>query len=493
MKRIISLLLVLIMLVSAFALASCSDQEEEKNPTPNKDYTDNGGNAAIMEGDIFAERAAVDDELPEADYDGREFRVVGYSRGEYYVAEEDRNKGDLIKDAKHKRNTLVEERYDVKITPTYWGTYMEVNDWVSKSVLSGVDEFDLLINHSVDSGALVLKNLFLNWYDIPHIDFSKPWWAKSTSEDLTYDGKCILAVSDLNTQAIGCTMIMVFNKNLANAYDLGNIYDVVFEGDWTYDYFYELIKDIYRDDDGSGDRTIGDFYGFATGLYSINNFLYGFDHPIVDKDDDGVPQIVLKSDRINNIISTMYDFCYNTQGSYYDPVEQNVNNFIEGKSIFAISSLGGLLGEGMRNFEDEYGVLPFPKWNENQKEYYTTVSGDLTVSAVPKTVKDTEFVGLITEALSAESYKHVTPTYYEIALKTRYLRDNESKKVLDILLDGRIYDFGYIYNGWKATLADPISKLMRDGASNFESFYQKNYPASRLQYKDVLKAFNRLG
>ena len=48
----------------------------------------------------------------------------------------------------------------------YTGTYMEVSDWVSKTVLSGTDEFDLLMGMLIDTGNLVKKNLFLNWYDI---------------------------------------------------------------------------------------------------------------------------------------------------------------------------------------------------------------------------------------------------------------------------------------------------------------------------------------
>ena len=490
MKKIISLFIVLVMAVSL--LASCSQKEETKTESGKKDPS--VPNAPVIEGDVFAERAAVADELPDTTFGGRQFRVVGHLKSDYYVSEEDINKGDLIKDAKHKRDTLVEERFDVDIVPTFSGTYTEVNEWVSKSVLSGIDEFDLLVNQAVDSGALVLKNLFLNWYDIPNVDFSKPWWAKSSSEDLTYDGKCVLAISDYNSSAMFCTRLMVFNKNLANAYDLGNLYEPVFDGKWTYEYLYDLVKDIYRDDDGSSDKSEGDFYGLIQGHWDLSTWMYGFDNPIVDKDEDGVPQIVLKSDKINNIVNSIYDLCYDTSGVFYDPeVGGGESLFLEKKSIFAFASINSLMGEGFRNFEDEYGVLPAPKWNESQKEYYTNVSGEHTVTAVPKTAKDLEFVGTIAEALAAETYKQVTPTYYEIALKTRYLRDNESKKVLDLIIDGRRYDFGYIYNGWKATLAGSLERLMEEGGTNFESFYQKNYPNSRLQYKAVLKAFDRLG
>ncbi len=485
MKKIIALL-ALVMLF----LVSCKEEETPKEIIKNNPDTP----VAVIEGDVFSERAAVDDELEEVDYNNREFRVVGQLDHEFTFNKDDINKGDLIKDAKYKRDSVVEERFNVDIVPIFSGTYSQVAEWTSKSILSGIDEFDLLMNQAVSTGSLVLKNLFLNWYDIPNVDFSKPWWAKSTANELTYDDKCIVAISDANSTAIYFSFCMVFNKNLANAYDLGNIYDAVFSGDWTYEYFYDLIKDIYRDDDGSGLKSEGDFYGISQGHDYLNNWLYAFDNPIMSKDEDGVPQITLKSDKINNIVSTMYDFCYNTQGVYYNSEKGSGDGlFLEKKAIFTVTSIAALLTDGFRGFEDEYGLLPMPKWDKSQSDYYTTVSGGHTVMAVPKTAKDLEFVGTISEALAAESYKHITPTYYEIALKTRYLRDNESKKVLDILIDGRRYDFGYIYNGWQATYGDALPKLMKENNPNFESFYQKNYGVSRLHYKSVLKAFDRLG
>ncbi len=483
MKKIIVLLLLSLLLVSC-------EKEEVKEKI---EYNDKNKEAIeVIEGDVFSERAAVDDELPEKDFGGKEFRVVG-QLDEFNFDSESINKGDLIKDAKHKRDLIVEERFNVDIVPTYNGTYTDTASWVSKSVLSGVDEFDLLLNLSVSTGSIALQNLFLNWYDVPHVDFSKPWWAKSTSDELTYDNKCIAAISDLSSSAIYFSYCMVYNKNLANSYDLGNIYDVVFAGDWTFEYFYNIVKDIYIDLDSSGTPTKSDFFGIAQGHEYLHAYLYAFDNPVMTKDEEGVPTITLKTDKINNIVSTLYDYCYNTAGVYYDPEAGYGDGiFLEKRSIFNYTSIASLLADHYRNFDDEYGLLPLPKWDSMQKDYYTTVSGGVKALAVPKTAKDLEFVGIITEALSAESYKQVTPTYYEIALKTRYLRDNESKKVLDILIDGRRYDFGYIYSGWKASLGNVIPAIIGEGNSNFESFYNKHYHTSRLHYRSVLKAFDRL-
>ena len=496
MKKIISLLLVFVMLLSSMSLMLTSCGEEEKKEDKKDESVTT--NTPTEEGDIFAERAAVADGLGEYDFGGRKFRIVGHRSDEYFINEEDRNKGNLIADAKYARNKTVEDRFNVEIEVAYKAAYTDVTAWVAKTVMSGADEFDLFCSHSASAGSVVLKNVFLNWYDIPNVDFSKPWWSSSCTEELTYDGKCILAVSDFNYTAISGSYCMYFNKNLASAYDLGNLYNAVLDGKWTFDYFYNLIKDIYQDTDGSGDKSDGDFYGFAQGHWygcDIGPWPWAFNNPIMAKDADGIPTIAIKTDKINNIVNAIYDLCYNTQGVHYRPDNENPQGmtlFYNKQAIFSLASIGSPTGEKLRNFEDEYGMLPLPKWDENQKDYLTMASGEHTCLAVPKTVKDTEFVGTVIEALSAESYKQVITTLYEIALKTRYLRDDESKDVLDMVIDGRVYDFGYIYGGFEG-FGFMLGSLMSSHSNNFESYYARQYGNAKIHFKKIVKVFDKLG
>ena len=494
MKKVISLMLALVMLLSTITLVftSCDKEtpEEEAPAISEKEKVD------VIEGDIFSERAAVDDELPDLDFGGRELRVVSHDRTTI-IPKAEKNSGSLISVACHTRAETVENRFNMKLVVAYSGPFDEVNDWVAKNVLSGADEFDLYSSHGHSAGSVALKNVFLNWYDIPNVDFTKPWWNPSSSDELTYDGKCILAVSDFNLSATFSAYCMIFNKNLANSYDFGNLYDVVLSGNWTYDYFYNLIKDVYVDSDGSGDKSEGDFFGFFENS-NPNLWLWAFDNPIIKKDEEGVPAIAIKTEKINSIVEKIYDLCLNTQGCLSNNSTEPYNNpianpFFSKRAIISISTVNAPLGESLRDFTDDYGLLPLPKWDENQKSYKTMALGEHSVMAVPKTCKDTEFVGTCIEALSAETYKQVIPTYYEIALKTRYLRDNESKEVLDLILEGVTLDFGYIYNG-AGDFSQTLARLIKyNNSRNFESFYQSNYTRNKTYYKKIIKVFDKLG
>ena len=112
MKKILALTLALLMLFSTavLTLTSCDEEEEkEKEKEVVTPVTSDD------EGDIFAERAAVADGLGDYDFGGRKFRIVGHRSDEYFINEEDRNKGNLIADAKYARNKTVEDRFNVEI------------------------------------------------------------------------------------------------------------------------------------------------------------------------------------------------------------------------------------------------------------------------------------------------------------------------------------------------------------------------------------------
>ena len=496
MKKIVSLILVFATLLSCIAMISCGKNEDTK--AKNKQNTESQDDLAkrAEEGDIFAERALVDDGLDDYDFGGKTLRVVCHNEGyEVFVKEEDINKGNLIHDAKASRNKAVEDKLNVKLELTYNAGIVELQEYVSKTILSGVDEFDLIVNHVLTTAGMVKKNLFINWYDVPHVDFSKPWWAASTATELTYDGKCILAISDISATSITSTCVIAFNKNLASSYDMGNLYEVVLNGNWTYDYMYNLLKDIYIDSDGSGTRSTGDFYG---GSFSIddtcNAWLWAFDNPVVMKNEEGVPEFTIKSDKINNIMQTLFDFYYNTNGIDNNPEKDafhDLEMFTNRQCIMAPIILERVMNERLRDFEDDYGILPYPKWDEYQKDYHSHVYGESTALAVPKTATDLEFIGVCTEALSYESWKTVTPTIYETALKTRYLRDSESKEVLDIVLDQRYFDFGFVYDNWQG-FAYTVMFMLRDKIENFESYYAKKYSDAKIHLKKVIKVFDKL-
>ena len=50
------------------------------------------------------------------------------------------------------------------------------------------------------------------------------------------------------------------------------------------------------------------------------------------------------------------------------------------------------------------------------------------------------------EALAAESYYTLVPGFYDVVLKTKNTRDDESAGMIELILKNRVYDLGMYYN-----------------------------------------------
>ncbi|MHC1695101.1 MAG: hypothetical protein AB9835_07495 [Eubacteriales bacterium] len=500
-KRLISLLLVLCLSLAFLPLSSCSGGDEDTAadttaPTVQQEQSTT---------DEASARLAIPDDLPVKDYEGRAFRVLVRDNNwatcrhiEEIVAEEET--GEVINDAVYKRNSIVEDRFNVKIEVVTQAEKDEatLTNFMRKTVLAGDDQFDLVDGHMILMGGLTTSDVFYNMYDLPYVNFDKPWWLKSATEELTVDGKSFFGISHLGYNALDYTYCYYFNKNLTKDYGIDNLYQTVRDGKWTIDYLNSLVKDIYKDTDANGKVDDTDFFGFATNAYSATvTYLWAFDNPVSKKNAEGIPELVLNTPKMPSIVTKLYDFYFNTAGvsvatktgangygvdwSYYGN-----GAFKAGNAVFAT----GMFNDAIINYRDvdfDYGILPYPKWDEAQENYYTMMDGHGPLLAVPVTTTDPEFVSIILEAMSAEGYKIITPAYYEVALKTKYARDEETEEMLDLILEGRRFDFGYIYDGF--TMSFCLQSLLSKENKDITSYYEKNEANAIKSIEKVVKAY----
>jgi len=110
----------------------------------------------------------------------------------------------------------------------------------------------------------------------------------------------------------------------------------------------------------------------------------------------------------------------------------------------------------MRNTDVNFGIVPLPKFDEAQENYMSMLSSQiLLISNVDDA--ELEFIGTITEALSYESWKHVTPAVYESIFENKYLRDATSYEMYQQIRDSLVCDFNWNYGESNA-----LTYLIRD-------------------------------
>jgi hypothetical protein len=91
--------------------------------------------------------------------------------------------------------------------------------------------------------------------------------------------------------------------------------------------------------------------------------------------------------------------------------------------------------------------------------------------SIPVTTGDIDRTTIIMEALAAESKYTLQPAYYEISLKTKHSRDDESAEMLDLILGNRVIDIGDVYNF--AEFGSQFYQLAAKNDRNLQSFYEK--------------------
>ncbi|MCL1793502.1 MAG: extracellular solute-binding protein [Oscillospiraceae bacterium] len=480
-KVLILLFAMLVAVVSASGFASCDKKTEDK--TANESAGGLGGDAPEEETQGNS-RLDVKDGLPDGlDFEGMEFKILypAWSMYTDYYFVEAQN-GEVMNDAVYKRQKDVEERLNVEIR------YLSVADGdistiapaVVKTVQSGTDEYQLALTHCI-GGVTESIGFVYDWNKVPHVDFSKPWWNQEMNNELAVQNVLLVAVSDL---IIFDPNVIYFNKDIIKDFALEDPYDVVRSGRWTWDKLADMGKKVTKDLNGDGKWGTEDQYGMVANTGWVpQSALQGCDMTSVTKMPDGELRFNLLDERFDRIMNTIYDIFYDNTvtflDEYWDPnafgttrikyeSEVSMNS---GRVLFMPDALSA--GRFYRTYDVEFGILPFPKLDENQERYWSLSWNGFMI--IPLSANP-EVSGAVCEALAAESYKYVVPAYYDIILTSKVARDDESKEMIDIIYQGACYDFALNYTNW-SPLSHVIPNVLSSKKKDYVSYVEKNKDA----------------
>ncbi len=268
------------LLIASQAILACGDTEQK----PTETQTPN----SVTETEAVTEEDTIPDGLPETDLEGAQFRML--IEGETLYREQtyiDSESGNIVDDAVYFKIRNVEERFnvDIVLSPESDTATSDLNT-VKNSIIAGDDSFDLLQGHDITMANLALQGYFLNVYDIPYLDFTKPWWSKATLESMTVADQMYMMFNNISYNNLACTRVLFFNKGLLDTLDIPHPYEEVYNGTWTLDRLNELTSQGYHDINGNGKTDIDDRFGFVN-----PNYYYCFLEPFrvepYQRDKDG--------------------------------------------------------------------------------------------------------------------------------------------------------------------------------------------------------------
>lgn len=475
-KRLTALILIGLML-SQTMLAGCSETVEKTEITPKLTTEESSPSTEPEETELTREN--IPDDLPELDYEGQNVLILARSKewfkGEMYAED---ITGEIVNDAVYDRDITVEDRLKIVIDYTLQG---DTNALVNKNVTAGTDEFTLHVGSAVDTVQYGIKGNYYNLLGdhVQYLNLEQPWWSQYYTDQSEIEGCCFFSTGDLCFSLIKLSFVTFVNMKMLEDHGLENPYDLVRSGEWTLDKEMEMASVAYEDKNGNGKRDPNDTYGMSMGgEIGLDVYWSAFDLTICEKDENSIPSFSVDEEKMSSVIEKLYSYYIDCEYVYTPPnsgdAEQDEIAKMMSEDRMLFSPLRIMHTEQIREMESDYALIPLPKWDEAQSSYYTFVHDQYSVVGIPLSVQDTSMASAVLEAMAAESYRHVTPAYYDMVLNGKYIRDPNSTEMLEISIDGIKIDFGWIHTYSLSSCSQALLRniLYKNKSSSFTSQYK---------------------
>ena len=468
MKRPAQITTILLLTALSLQLLACGDTENSGNETD----TSTESSATETEKPFL-------DNLGEYDFNGQDFTMLIRENKVDTTAPEEET-GDVVSDAIYNRNAKISERFNVNIViETLPDDSNMWNSTLDGEVMAGSDAYDVVMPDYW--WGCETRGLFLDLHDYDSIfEFDQPWWTAGWNDNAEIYGQLYSAVGSMSLDLIKNQNVMFFNKELVDSLNIGDIYDIVESGDWTLDKFNEFIAIGSSDINGDGELKLGDDQlGYACALQAGRAMLASAGMKIATRAEDGAWEYNFMNERFVDRYDEIYNLINNNKSVVYDTAQSLENVFKGGRLLFLGASIGST--DYLRDMEIDYGIIPMPKMDDSQEDYVTYNFGTYYM-AILLTAADPEMSAVMLEALNAESYKNVVNVYYDTALKNKYSRDEESRKMIDLINSKCFFDFTFV----NETSTDHIVMWFFDQIVNKQAGIMSIYEGRRAGFEQKL-------
>ncbi len=457
LSQILSWLLALVLLCAT--LVGCADtgagSETTAAPTPDGSTAETASSTEPEETTPTA--ASV---LGERDFDGA--TVTFYSRYYNGVWRSDlmatSDDVDTLPVAVYRRNKMIEEQYGVRLDEIQSGQATFMSD-LERRVKSSDESFDAVYMSATDAANSASAGLLVDLHDVKQIDLDAQWWSQSLNKSWSIGHRQFFAVGDITTIDDMSARGVFFNKDILEQYEMRTPYDYVNKNEWTLENMFTMADTAYiPGSDGAGAQVYGisaqNSFGFimlmaAGELVSVNN-------------EQDIPEVSIGNERSLAVLDLLTKKTAGNEGIFLGADADVMANFRNGTALFMPEVLYHLIS--LREADFEVGIVPAPKYNAEQEDYYSFTTGyGITCMGFPQScsTERLERAAFIVEALSIQSLTTLTPAYFEVCVKTRYAPDLDSSGMIQIIRDTIYTDLAEMYK-WGG-LRDKVQTAVSQG------------------------------
>lgn len=452
MKRIRLLcFFISITLLCAF-FASCSTANENSSVTDSLTTSIGDPDTNITE-DESTPPSKLDiamDEIANSDkslFEDQTFHILAIdgTQGQFLIEEV---KAEPLSQSAYDRNTHFTEIYGVDVVTTPMAIDMFVEHFTADA--KSAYTYDIACGYTTFHIDLAVNGLLYNYIDLePYIDLDAPWWDQGT-RSFNIANSIWFMNGSFNYEDDSKTYCLMFNKKLAaNHYGSADIfYDLVKNMDWTLETMYEYAQNVSQNlGDPVWDEN--DKYGFVcTWEYGIG-FFYSAGLKFVKCESGSEPTLLLDKAGISKATDLLGDIklLFNKEITYWPECggeQKGLKAFYGGRALF-FGEITGYIIDANKSMEDDFGILPLPMYEKSQNKYISWAHGVSSSFVIPHHVENKEAFGLLLEGYNILSDYYVRPAFYDVVLTRKSVKDADSGPMLDIIFNGRVYDFAMYY------------------------------------------------
>ncbi len=462
-------------LLLAASLVACGDADN--GPDTNAPDTSTGTETATVSDEAMTTDIPHYEAIVPADTDFKEkvFKVASVDpvgNDIIYGFDFESDSADVVESAIFRRNRDIEDTYNMRFAHTYYTNWDALTPIMTNQATSGLDEYQLIMMINRRAFTAAVEGYLMPYSEIPYVDIKQPWYMQHVNEMLTVSNETIVAYTEECLNAYLQNSCVFFNKQVIADLDMENPYELVRDGKWTQDAFYSMAMEAVYDVNGNDkwSHIDGDRYGVVTEAdFFFPSMWVGSGLNTIEKDKNDIPVYTAPgNEKLISAISTLGDYV-ERPGFYIDSFNNSMEGgegdarlggtkyFANGHALFRYGIVGQV--EGLRDMKADFGILPTPKYDESQDKYYGRMI-DGWIHVPPTSVQDREMLGVMIEALGAESMNYVRPAYFEKALGSKLTRDPDSEEMLNLIFDNITLDLGD--TAWakhvRATMNDQISR-----------------------------------
>lgn len=492
MKKFVTLLILASLLTSTIA---CQDIEAQTDITSSEDESTD---LPITETDYISS-------FEDLRFDGQTFSIINYSETSQPTTPPEEQSGETVDDALYTRDKRVEELLGITIEYTSYENRNQLTSDLRTLISADEDVYDMIITSMADGlHTLAPEGYLIDLNQLPSIRLDADWWSGSCNENLTFNGKQYITSGPISLAYYYSPCVIAFNQRLCEEYQIPDLYEAVLNGEWTLDKFSEVTKNVAQDLNQDGKMSAADdFFAFACDELTGQAFYIGCGGTQTEIGSSGEPVLTMNSskniDILDKIISVVAnkDMRLLTESVTMDgssiPAYNKTWHFKNSNTMLLGYNMSGIITY-LREMTDDYGLIPMPKLDEKQEDYLTYGSpwGPVGI-AVPVTCSTDkyEMAGTAMELLAYLSYTNVGTQMFNVTLKEKVSRDDNSKAMLDIIYSDIIFDLNGIHNfGSTGTL---LRSCAIGAKENFSSSYASSLSTAEQKLADLMEQYSSIG